>query len=188
VISAPMLRTCFPGFGAFVNTPWRSDSLLSGALLAVLVRWEPFLAALKNRRSLLLVLFFMIFTGSLYLATKTSTFGALNIFWLAAAYAMFVLLAFVTTETFFGRLLRVTPLVWCGKHSFGIYLLHQMVSGFVHGFLRHAPPAIGSFSDAGVTLLALFITFILAALSFRYFEGPILRMSHGFKYEQKQQR
>lgn len=43
-LAAPLLRHLFPGFHAFANTPWRADSLLSGAALAVLVRSPLFLS------------------------------------------------------------------------------------------------------------------------------------------------
>ena len=64
-------------------------------------------------------------------------------------------------------------------------MFHQAVSGLLHGFLRHSPPRIGAPIDAGVTLVALCVTLLLAAFSYRFFEGPILRLGHHFQYSPK---
>ena len=50
VVAAPLLRSVSPGFHAFVNTPWRADSLLSGACLALLVRRPGFVAWVRRNR------------------------------------------------------------------------------------------------------------------------------------------
>jgi peptidoglycan/LPS O-acetylase OafA/YrhL len=61
-------------------------------------------------------------------------------------------------------------------------MFHQAVSGVLHGSLRHSAPQIRTLSDAGVTLFALFMTLLLAKLSYRFFESPFLRFGHRFQY------
>lgn len=40
MIGVVLLRVAYPGFHTYINTPWRADSLLAGAVLALLVRSE----------------------------------------------------------------------------------------------------------------------------------------------------
>jgi peptidoglycan/LPS O-acetylase OafA/YrhL len=200
ILAAPILRCVFPGFGAFVNTPWRADSLLSGVALAVLVRWDPFVVAVQQHRRLLLSLFVAMLARTGVMTTlpltpaqafnhpwlaalsNLSPHGAINHSWLAALYSLFILIAFAGTEGRMGSLLRSSVLVWFGQISYGIYLFHEPVSGLLHGALRHSEPQIRTLSDAGITILALCITIFLAAISYRFFEKPILRFGHRFQY------
>jgi peptidoglycan/LPS O-acetylase OafA/YrhL len=182
VLAAPVLRWASPGFHADVNTAWRMDSLLAGAGLAMLVRWEPFVPFILRHRGFLRSVFFLLLVGTGVLTFRPAIFGAFDFFWLAALYATLLLIAFADTEPSLGRVLRFPSLVWVGQVSYGIYLIHQPVSGLLHGWLRHAPPELRAPSDAGVTLLALCLTLLLAALSHRFFEGPILRFGHRFRY------
>jgi peptidoglycan/LPS O-acetylase OafA/YrhL len=47
-------------------------------------------------------------------------------------------------------------------------------------------PDIGNFRDIIAALLAFFITWILAVLSWNYFEKPIVRWGHSFSYAPKE--
>ena len=182
VLATPLLRIASPGFHAFVNTPWRSDSLLSGALLAVLVRWHPFVSAVRQHRSMLLALFILLLAGAAIMTLRPVHFGAFNHLWLAALYSTFILIAFIGSEPFLGRMLGSRALVWFGQLSYGIYMFHQGVSGLLHGLLRHSAPEIRTLSDAGITLLSLCITLALAMVSYRFFESPLTRFGHRFQY------
>lgn len=188
ILAAPLLRCASPGFHTVMNTPWRSDSLLSGALLAVLVRWHPFVAAIRQHRSLLLALFVALLLGVAVMTLRPDQFGAFQYFWLSGLYSTFILIAFIGSEPFLGRILGSSVLVWFGQLSYGIYLLHEVVSGILYGSLRHSAPQIRTLSDAGIALVALCITLMLAMLSYRFFEGPFLRFGHRFQYLPKPQR
>jgi peptidoglycan/LPS O-acetylase OafA/YrhL len=185
VLAAPILRCVSPGSHAFVYTPWRSDSLLSGASLAVLVRWHPFVSAVQQHRRFLLSLFVALLGGAAVMTLRPGLFGAFIHFWLANLYAVFVLIAFAGTEPRLGGLLRSPVLVWFGQLSYGIYMFHQPVSGLLHGVLRHGVPQIRTPSDAGITVLALCVTLLLAMCSYHFFETPILRFGHRFQYSPK---
>ena len=111
-------------------------------------------------------------------------FGPLDHLWLAALYATFVLLAFIRMWPFFDRMLGARPLVWLGEVSYGIYMFHQPISGLLHGILDGRAPMILTLHDAAVTLAALIITMMLALISFRFFESPLLRIGHRAKYSQ----
>jgi Predicted acyltransferases len=189
VLAAPVLRHAFPGFQAFVNTPWRSDSLLSGASLAVLVRWPPFVSAVQRHRRGLLALFVALLAGAVVMTLRPAApVGAANYLWLAALYSVFILVALIDAEPHVGRLLRSPVLVWFGQLSYGIYMFHQAVSGLLYGLVRRRSPQMYTLTDAGITLTALCVTLLLAWVSYRFFESPILRFGHRFTYSPKVRR
>lgn len=188
VLAAPFLRYAFPGVHSFASTPLRSDSLLSGALLAVLVRWHPFVSSLRRHRNVLLALFIALLLGAAVLTSHSAFFGVFDHLWLAGLFSTFILIAFLGSEPFLGPILGSTVLGWFGKLSYGIYMFHEAVNGMLHGSLRQSDPQIRTLSDAGITLMALCITLVLAALSYRFFESPLLRFGHGFQYLPKARR
>ncbi len=180
--AAPLLRWASPGFHAFVNTPWRADSLLSGASLAIFVRWRPFLSAVQARRRLVLAIFFASLVGAGLLTWKPGVFGPFNHLWLAGLYFVFILIAFAGIEPNLHRLLGSSLLVWLGNRSYGIYMFHQAVSGILYGYLRNGPPQMRTLGDAGITLASLLLTLLLAMISYRFLEVPILQYGHRLRY------
>lgn len=75
---------------------------------------------------------------------------------------------------------RQTPspiLRWFGAISYGLYLIHQPINGLLHGLILDARPDVGTPPQILVTLLAAAISIILAWLSWRWFETPILEWS-----------
>lgn len=185
ILSAPLLRVAFPGYRALVVTPWRSDSLLSGALLAVLVRWPPFLEGVRRHPQFVLTLFLLLLAGAAVLTLTPDGFGALNHFWLAGLYTTFVLIAFAFETSPVSGVLRSGVMVWLGKRSYGIYLFHEPVLGLLHGLVRQDAPALRSPEAGWITLLALGATLVLSELSYRVIEAPILRLAHRYRYSQQ---
>ncbi len=174
----PLVRLLSPGFHNYVNLPWRADPLLAGACVALLVRWERGIElAWRIKRPLLVAGFVML-----------SLVGVMILFpgWLgvfdhtlyALLYGLVILIARLEMIPTLCQLLRSRFLHWLGLVSYGIYLIHQPVSGLLHGLLKHQQPQISGFSDALVTLLATLLTLVLAWLSYHFLEMPILRMAH----------
>ena len=190
VLGAPMLRHFHAGLeemNALVNTPWRSDSLLSGAALAVLVRSRAFVAAVQNHRQFLHASFIALLAGAAILTSRPNVLRDVHHLWfdhlwLACLYTLFILIAYLDTAPALVGLLQSRVLVWFGRLSYGIYMFHEAMVGLLHGFFRHDEPHIRNPADAAITLLALALTLLLAALSFRFFESPILRMGQRFQY------
>ncbi|MGA3067688.1 MAG: acyltransferase, partial [Tepidisphaeraceae bacterium] len=182
VVAAPLLRFLSPGLHAFVDTPFRSDSLLSGALLALLVRRPLLVSWIMERRGPLRMLFAFLLSGAGVMAWRQDYFGVFRHSWLAMLYAAFILIAYLDTEPRLTRLLSSRVLVWFGRCSYGIYLIHMPVSGLLHGLFRHRPPELLDWPGAVLTLVSLAITLALAAASFRFLESPILRLGRRAKY------
>lgn len=182
VLLAPLLRYLYPGFLTFVNTPWRSDSLLSGGCLAIMVRYPPFLNMVRDHMKSFIALGILLLLGAAMLTKSPESMGVFDHLWLAGLYTTFILAAYANLFPPLTRLLQNHGLVWFGQRSYGIYMYHEVVSGLLHGWIRHHPPKISSIEDAYVTATALLVTLATAALSYRYFETPILRFGYRFNY------
>jgi len=182
VLLAPVLRWSAPGMQAFVNTPWRADSLLSGACLAILVRSPRFMAVVRERYRMVQTAFLGFLAGAAVMTASPGAFGPLNHLWLAGLYSVFILIAFVHRDGYIGRQLARPILVWLGATSYGIYMYHQAVSGLLHGAIRGQKPGVATLGDFAVTALALLTTLLLATLSYYLLERPILRYGHSWHY------
>jgi len=179
---APILQFDFLGMLSHVAIPWRSGALLMGVCLALLVRWGPFMAVVTRQRRGVWAIFGVFLAGAAVLTLRSSGFGVLGYLWLGSMYAVFVLIAFAFTGSFVSRPLGSPSIVWFGQRSYGIYLLHQAVSGGVHGLLRGQAPRLATVSDAVATLLALGATLLLAEIFYRYLELPAIRYGHRINY------
>jgi peptidoglycan/LPS O-acetylase OafA/YrhL len=186
VLAAPVLRTVFPGWNAFVNLPWRADSLLWGACLAVLIRWTPFVEALRRNKHVLHILLGAFLVGAVIMSGRggqPTAFGAFSHTWLAALYGTLVLIAHQDGTSLLGRGLALSPFVWLGRLSYGIYMFHEVGMGLLHGLLRDQAPRLVTSTDGLVTALALVLGLGLSALSYRFVEQPILRRARRVAYE-----
>ena len=172
------------GLSAYINTPWRADSLMAGALLAYLVRMPYFLEYARKYRTLILTVL-LIAAAGLMLATingKLQLGGTFTHLSLALVYALLILSALVNQGGILSRLLRNRGLIWLGGISYGVYIIHTWISRLVHGLVRNASPQIASWSDAATTLLALVVTLIVAHFSYRWVESRFIRFGHSVKY------
>ncbi len=181
---APVLRANVEGLVGFVNAPWRADCLLLGALVAYWIRIPNFETAATRYRKLLMGLLCILIVGAAYMSLSghSSLGGPLTHLWLAFLYAALLLLVLVHSEGIVARALCMPALMWLGSVSYGVYIFHQAVSGLVHGLVRGSAPQIASWSDLGVTLIALSITLLLARTSFHFFESKIIAYGHTFRY------
>jgi peptidoglycan/LPS O-acetylase OafA/YrhL len=179
---APYLRSISGYLVGMVNMPHRADSLLFGAIAAMLVRDEVFVATLRSRPRYLGLILMALAPGVVLLACSNHAFGVLDHFILSLFYAIVVLQCVVHSD---GKLAGFFSARWLqrtGVLSYGLYMFHEPISGLLHGALRGSHPSIGTSAGLVVTLLSLGLTFLAAPLSMRYFERHFLAWGRRFDY------
>jgi peptidoglycan/LPS O-acetylase OafA/YrhL len=181
IVVQPLLRAWFAKqFGwEFANycTFCRLDAISWGALLALWIRSE----SCTVRR--LAVVGWSAATLGLAAAAYCMRHAALQgtesawaYSWLAIGFCGLVSGAYAggLRGDRVAKALAFRPLAYTGTISYGLYLLHVPVYRSIHAIA----PQLGS--AALVVLLQFLVLFALAAASYRWFEGPMLRLKSRF--------
>ena len=194
ILSAPILRVSFylfhphAGYPGYLLMPARADALLLGVLGACWMRsgalrsrWEPNLRWLYGSLAILLLgVAAMNRMGIGILSFGMMWFGHT---WLALFYLCLILIACTEKSGVVTRCARNPALRWLGRISYGVYMYHQVVSGLVHGLILKQSPRMQTPTDALVTVLALVLTILLSAASWRFFEKGLIDRGHSLKYQ-----
>jgi len=169
------------------RTVCRMDALAIGMLAAMVYRSESASSWLQQNliwlRSLLAIalvgvgLLFRFSYGSLTIGMQTIGFT-----WMAFFYALILLLAVQNRSGILAAFLRNRFLLELGSVSYCIYLIHLVLIVSLHAVILHHPPRISTIPGAAVTLLAVCLAYAIAKLSWTFFEGPLQRYGHTFKY------
>lgn len=163
----------------YVFTPCRFEGLALGALIAIRFRQRPWIV---NRRFLTrlllgcgaLVAGLCFYYGGFHTQPFNRTFGLLLSPLLATLFVFWVIQFRESKATAF---LRFRPFQYLGKVSYAAYLIHWPVANLITVALAHIGlPSL----DTGVSRLALIYaaTFGLCALSWHFFEKPILGLKN----------
>jgi peptidoglycan/LPS O-acetylase OafA/YrhL len=196
---APALRTFLfmyhPTVLGYFLLPCRMDALLLGVLCAHLVRDQGCRQWLQNHRDWLYFIFAVLTLGIIYLTVSAnakkewqsvitsfdvSTFGLSLI---ALFYACFLLIVVTAPDSALAGIMRNRLLRHFGLIAYGMFLIHFAANDLLHGLIRGTVPGrIEDFGSIGVTLLAFFVTWLLAWLSWKFLEKPIIRRGHSFQY------
>lgn len=161
----------------YYATDTRAFGLLLGCLLGCLVSWQMlprsrvFSGVMK-----LLALLAALFVGYIAITLKSNNSILFKGVFAAATISIATILAaLVLWPEFWGfRLLKFKPLVWVGRISYGLYLWHWPVRGFVFG--SNSQPSIWRI------LLAAGLSFAISILSFYIVEKPFLRQKRKFSH------
>jgi peptidoglycan/LPS O-acetylase OafA/YrhL len=174
-----------PAIAIYVLLPCRADALLLGVLSAVVVRRGGAPPDLRIECTALAVLAI----GSVLLLVSFSSpispiMVSVGYTWIALTYACVLLVAWRGGSGVVARVLRLGWLRRLGAISFGVYVVHQAVSGVGFALVLHRPPSLARASDLLVTLGALVVTLVVAKLSYVFAERPILTAAHrAFVYD-----
>lgn len=180
---ALVLRIAFPGFHTFANTPFRMDSLLAGAAVAVVYRNQNRWESLRSQRYLFLISLGLLVVILGYLSI-TDNLGVLKFTWFAILYALFITVVLMYQGTLLTMPLRMRLLTFWGMISYGMYMYHQAIHGLLHGFVRgDATPSLADWTGVGVMAMAFIASTIVASLSFRFLERPILEWGRDHQFE-----
>jgi peptidoglycan/LPS O-acetylase OafA/YrhL len=191
VAVAPVLRTLLRftlphgDFACYVLMPCRADALCLGVLAAMLVRNQRGWNLLMTKRNLLYGITAALFAGVAFMTyAGYSQFSlpmtTLGYSWLALFYTCCLLIAVSTSAGSVQNVLRTGWLMGLGTLAYCSYLVHMPAIEAGRRLLgfRFSPAAAylpGGLLGAGLTLL-------IAALSWRLFEKPLLRRGHMYHY------
>ena len=195
LLVAPLARTLALLQGAepidvYVLTQYRADALATGALLAWLLRrgW------LEKQGRTGLALAAMALTGVIAICWAEGSGWWATLWMQRAGYSLLSLTgagmlvaAVVQPQTaVWPRMLSVGWLRAFGKYSYCLYLIHLPVMRVVRAFVL-APEDFATFGSVLAGQLVFYAAatvpaFALAWLSWKVFEGPILRLKSRFPY------
>jgi peptidoglycan/LPS O-acetylase OafA/YrhL len=163
---------------ALTLLPCRADLLLSGVGIALVNHECDLSRFVFTLRVGALVALGATFAAVLVWSTSIfSTWGeSLVGLWIAA-----LLLAIINGAPE-ARHFRSPLLRWCGSVSYALYLVHQPVSGLLHGVLVGKVPDIGTLGQLSVTLLSVAVSVAIAAASWRWLEAPILGWARAYHF------
>lgn len=172
---------------AYRLMPCRADSLAIGMLAAILWRNEKFRLWLAARSISIYVGFTILLAGVAFLwiwhsdplGLLTQTVGYT---WLAAFYVSIMFLAISKKSGPIAGFARMGFLRDLGGVSYCIYIVHLAVFLLCHQLLSHGLPTITNARTGTVSLLAAAISYVIAKLSWRFIENPMLQRGHAFKY------
>jgi len=192
IAAAPLLRVTlsfwFPNgaLAAYVLMPCRADALLLGVMCAWMVRQQKIAQLLVTHIKALYAIFAVLLLGMGVLAVTYNpyfSFGWQNLgyTWLDLLYACLLLIAIteqrgvvkaVTTNMLLRRL---------GLVAYCTYLIHSVVLFLSHGLIFQFPK-VHYVSYITTLILALTATLAVAALSWKFFEKPLVAMGHRIHY------
>lgn len=186
IVGAPILRIACSYYGhefaGRVLMLCRADSLLMGVGAALLFRNQrivSFLSRYQKAIGSLAIVMAVIAVRS----NAKSPWNPLVYSWLAALYVLVLLMATTAgNKSLLGRCLRIPFLMATGTIAYALYLFHQAISGLCYALIRSSAPDLSRPSDVAITLLAAFLTFATATVSWRYIEKPLIARSHSYSY------
>ena len=191
VVGAPLLRIFviyvlkLPWIASYILTPCRADTLSLGVLIAIAMRspspWEK----LAANRKYLYAAFALV--GSLGIWMLLSDFQpftmklfGLEYSLLAVLYALLLLCTLISpalTSVFSFR-----PLRFIGSIAYGLYLFHGMVTFVLFSILQRFGLAGSQVAGFSAWLATAPLSIGLAALSWKYFEKPLVERGHRYRY------
>lgn len=192
-IAAPVLRTAIwysavdPGIPAHVLMPCRADALFLGGLLALAVRNERLWKALSRQQRPLWAAFAILATGMLVITQGHWTIHSVPMITvgytlIALFYGCLLLLVLTSRVALVRNVFSSRALVGLGVIAYGLYLFHQPVYWMCEALVPTASTEATRLVDYGVRALALLLIFTVAKASWHWFERPLLRLGHRYRY------
>lgn len=191
ILGAPLLRAILPHLirhGAFANyvlMPCRADALSMGVLAALLYRNGRFRLMVKTMPWALNGLLAITGIGILLFACSgldqyTSLMAILGFSCIALFYTCVLLLLVCGMNPMLEAGLRLRPIRWLGTVSYSTYLAHPMLMQAARMLLRsHTHFSTSAIWPVG-GIAGVAAALILASMSWKYFESPVLRRAHRY--------
>ena len=185
VIIAFFYRLLSTGLGSYVLLIARMDALLTGVIIAYYYIRKPVLIVRPIVRvvvQLLPVISFLVLFIICVFTNLNYNGGAWIHLTLTILYGS---LLFNAVYGFYDSLWRYFdyPIInTIAKYSYCIYLIHQIVNGYMHDLILGNKPLFESLTSILITLFSILITYMLAGLSYKYFERPLLSFGKKISY------
>jgi peptidoglycan/LPS O-acetylase OafA/YrhL len=174
-------------FGVQVLMPFRMDCLALGVLVAWILRnrragdiadglgrrWKAMIAA---------------GVGAILLLTlQRPTEGNAILCWygytmLSVFFSLIVAVVAIVRPLGLVRILSVPWLAHLGRHSYFIYLWHALIGVAIIRALGGTHFQLNSLGGAGTVALAIGVTWCAATVSWKFFEGPLVKWGHRHRY------
>jgi peptidoglycan/LPS O-acetylase OafA/YrhL len=164
-------------------TPFRIDALLLGGLVALLLRGPHAPKLIVTARSgFILMSCALALCLALSPAARHKPAGYLYPTWtftwgltLIDIFAACLIVVALNQRSLIFRVFNLSPLRWIGRISYGAYVFHDILHSQFEWLIK--PFNLHGHSDEFATAaLALTVTLLLAWASFRWFEGPFIRL------------
>ncbi len=172
-------------------TPFRLDALLLGGLIALWLRGPRAEALLRAARIALPIALVIAAAGYLVLSRGRIypvpyPYPSWKFTWGLSAFdvlsALLILVAIQPSSMLY-RFLKLRPLRWLGRVSYGAYvLLHDIPHA---AYLAIATRIVHTHVASITAGIALSSTLLLAWLSFRFFESPFLELKEGWTVRER---
>jgi len=162
----------------FVLMPCRMDALLLGVLAAIMMRDERQKRWIQSKYVGVLACALALGMAAFTILTPTPDNPVMQSFGytlVALFYTSVLVYAVTRTDSVLSRLLRLKWLGWLGGLAYGVYLIHQTVNGLLFGLVWKREPFIEGGFSLLTTLAAIVLTLMVAQLSWRYFEAPLIK-------------
>jgi peptidoglycan/LPS O-acetylase OafA/YrhL len=194
ICSAPLLRTLLLHFGSdtsvgtYTMMLCRSDALLLGVLAALLLRDERWRERFRNAGVAFYTCIPVFLLGLGFLTVRawnltTSIMKTVGYTWVGLFYVTILLFVLTRPESLLSKCLRTRWLCRLGTVAYGIYLFHIGIQYLLFGLIWRCVPRLDSAPTFLVTLAAVALTLLLAMVSWRYLEQPLIRMGRRSKFE-----
>jgi len=164
--------------GPYTLLPSRADALGFGVLVALACRdkraWEWF----ASHRRYLHLAFLLMACGLVFLLKHEGYLYTFGLTWIAAFYALLLLLTVVGVGRAETSCFRTKILVSLGTVAYAVYIFHLPINVLFHFAFFGRLPIINNWSSLSVTVSSLITVMFLAALSWRILEKPLIRHAH----------
>ena len=172
---------------AYVLLPCRWDALCIGMLIATQIHVYGYEARLRGNQSMLAALLGLAFVTvavitALGLGAASVPMATLGYTLLGLAAGAIIVAALYHDNPILQAVFANSALAWLGRVSYGVYILHQPVHGSSRSPMTAASRKLSGPTDLALVLVALLLTCVVAELSYRYFEKPILDLGHRARY------
>ena len=170
----------------FVLLPCHCEGLALGGLIAIRFRSGPW--NIPKRKLAVGTAVLLIFTAITSLVTtwhaphpwSSSPWDRLVGYTISSAgCAGLVLLLICLRDSSYTRWMRIAPLQYLGKISYGVYLLHPLAWWILMKLINRGFLHFHS-NDPRWFVVAVGISLAMAAASWKFFESPFLRLKDGF--------